>query len=174
MTQQSRKIRDLEDFLQTHGGHLHPEISIAENETAGLHWRAKKDIEPGSTIISTPHTLAFSYLNALVDEEWPVFKNCREQFRPDFAVEAITFFYLMVQYHNRANSFWRPYLNALPGPEEEHTQPLFFEDDQDRAWLEHTDVWHTNLTRTERYRQMYEDGKAVLQKAGCDQSYLTW
>lgn len=87
MMETSQKIRELEIFLRAHGGHLHPDIEIAENDPAGLHWRAKKNIDSGSTIISTPHSLAFSYLNALVDEEWPVFKKYREQFRPDFAIE---------------------------------------------------------------------------------------
>lgn len=164
------------DFLRENGAHLHPGIIIAENESSGLHWRAKEDIsiEPGSTIISVSHSIAFSYLNALVDEQWPVFKSHRHRFKPDFEVEAITFFYLMIQYTHRKMSFWKPYLDALPRPNQEHTQPLFYEDEKDIAWLKGTDVWHTNEKRTKRYREIYEDGKNVLENADQDVSWCTW
>lgn len=169
------KAQNLEAFIHEKGGHLHPSIAIVESETAGFHWRAQDGpVEVGDTVISVPHSTALSYLNALVDEDWPVFKKCRTFFKPDFEVEAISFFYLMVQYKNRDRSFWRPYLDALPGPEANHTQPLFFDDPEDIKWLEGSDVWHTNQNRTARYREIYDDGIGVLQRAGIDVSWCTW
>lgn len=168
------KIDRLEEYLRIHGAH-HPDVYIAESLLSGLHWRAKEDggISAGSTVISLPHTLAFSYLNALVDDDWP-FKALRSRFRADFEVEAISFLYLITQYINREESFWKPYLDALPGPDEDHTQPLFYDDPQDIAWLQGTDVWHTNEKRIKRYKEIYEDAKRVLQEAGHDQSWYTW
>lgn len=170
----SSTASSLNGFLREKSGYLHPSVSIAESEAAGCHWRATDTIEPGSTIISVPHSTALSYLNALVDEEWSVFKKCRSLFKPEFEVEAISFFYLMVQYTYREKSFWKPYLDALPGPNAYHTQPLFFDDQLDIEWLAGTDVWHTNEKRTARYREIYEDGTAVLQKAGADRSWCSW
>lgn len=174
MASSSLVTEKLEEFLRDHDARLHPSICIAENHTSGLHWRAKDAIEPGCNIVSCPHTLSLSYLNALVDEDWPVFKQCRQRLNPDYEVEAISFFYLMIQYANRETSFWKPYLDALPEPDSEHTQPLFYEDAEDIAWLQGTDVWHTNETRIKRYRAIFEDGKSVLEAAACDVSWCTW
>lgn len=174
MDRRSALEESLTSFLQGHGAHLHPNVAITQGKSSsGFHWRATRGaIEPGDTIISVPHSVALSYLNALVDEDWP-FKKHRQSFNPDFEVETISFFYLMIQYNN-PQSFWRPYLDALPAPEQYHTQPLFFEHEDDVKWLEGTDVWHTNQNRLERYRAMYDDGLSVLQSAGCNVSWCTW
>ena len=168
------KVAALNDFLQSNGARLHPDISIAENEASGLYWHADEDIEPGSTIISVPHKLSLSYLNAMVDEDWPVFKRYRDRFEPKDAIETITFFYLMIQYIHRDKSFWKAYLEALPQPEGYHLQPLFYDDPKDQAWLQGTDVWFTNMTRVQRYQKMFEDGKAIFQEAACDDSRYDW
>lgn len=174
MNATSDKVTALNNFLQANGARLHPDISIAENEASGLHWHANKNIETGSTVISVPHKLSLSYLNALVDEDWPVFKRYRDSFNPNDAIETITFFYLMVQYIHRDKSFWKAYLDALPQPEDYHLQPLFYEDAQDQGWLHGTDVWFTNMSRVQRYHKMFEDGKGVLRKAVCDDSRYDW
>ena len=80
----------------------------------------------------------------------------------------------MAQYIHRSGSFWNPYLDTLPGPETEFSQPLFFEDSEDVAWLEGTDVWYTNLARREVYEKYYRDGITVLEQAGIDTEQYTW
>lgn len=174
MTEPSAKIANLDAFLRSNGAALHPNIFIAENEASGLHWRAKGDIGPESILISVPHKLSLSYLNALVDENGPEFQRVQERIVPDFRIEAVTFFYFMHQYLNRETSFWRPYLEALPGPNEEHTQPLFFDSFHDRQWLEGSAVGHTNRQREEKYRAIYEEGKAALRRLAYDKSEYTW
>lgn len=80
----------------------------------------------------------------------------------------------MIQYINRNNSFWKPYLDTLPTPEDDLTQPLFFHTPDDRAWLEGTDVWHTVSARKEIYERYYQDGIAILANAGVDTQPYTW
>lgn len=160
----------LDDWFRQNSGHLHDGIRIGHNNTKGLHFEATAPIQPGSTIASAPHSMTLSYLNALVDDTFPVFREQRRQFK----VEAIGFFYLMVQYVNRARSFWKPYLDALPDPEQDFSQPMFFKAVEDVAWLQGTDVWHTITARKEVYKKYYEDGMAVLKSAGMDVTPYTW
>ena len=117
-----------------------------------------------------PHVLALSYLNGLADDASPVFTQSRDLFR----IEAIGFFYLMVQCVNRRESFWNPYLDTLPGPDYDFTTPLWFDDPQDAAWLEGTDVWNTISARKDIYKQYYSKGIAAFKQAGMDVGPYTW
>ena len=120
--------------------------------------------------MSAPNSITLSYLNALVDDAYPFFQQHRSQLK----IEAIGFFYLMVQYANRGTSFWKPYFDALPTPNSSFSQPLFFEDAEDIAWLEGTDVRHTIIARREVYKKYYHDGIAVLEQCGIDVEPYTW
>ena len=160
----------LEQWLRDHGGYLHPDIRICIDAEAGVHCKTNASIDSGTTITTVSHTLALSYLNALVDDAMPVFRNRRGDFG---GVENIGFFYLMMQYIHRETSFWRPYLDLLPQAEDMAT-PLWFDDPDDLAWLEGTDVLHTMMARKEVYEQYYSAGVAIFQHAGMDTTALTW
>jgi hypothetical protein len=160
----------LDAWLKKHGGYLHPEIRILHSSDAGVHTRASDSIPPANLLASVPHSLTLSYLNALVDDDFPGFGMQRAKFK----VEAIGFFYLMAQYINRERSFWQPYLDSLPGPDSELMQPFFFEDQEDISWLQDTDVWHTITAKKEIYDKYYRDGIAVLKEAGIDVAPYTW
>nr|POE47189.1 ribosomal lysine n-methyltransferase set10 [Quercus suber] len=160
----------MEDWLRANGGFLHPSLSIAHSATSGLHWRANGPIPAGTSLITVPHGLALSYLNALVDDAYPVFQKQRRRFK----VENIGFFYLMVQYVNREKSFWKPYLDLLPQPSSDLCTPLWFREQHDLDWLEGTDVLHTAKGRLEIYEQYYATGVEVLHEAGIDSAPYTW
>ena len=160
----------LETWFRSHGGYLHPKISIQEDSSRDVHYRATACIPPGTAIASAPHSLTLSYLNALIDDAFPVFKQQRHRFN----VEALGFFYLMTQHLQRRNSFWKPYLDTLPSPDEEFTQPLFFDNAEDIAWLDGTDVWHTATARKKVYEACYRNGITVLKQGGVDVEPYTW
>ncbi|KAK5130702.1 hypothetical protein LTR08_001732 [Meristemomyces frigidus] len=160
----------LAQWLRAHGGFLHADIHICVNAEEGVHCRAQAAIASGTTITTVPHTLALSYLNALVDDAWPLFRERRRAFG---GVENIGFFYLMVQYLHRDTSFWQPYLALLPRSEDMVT-PLWFDSAEDLVWLEGTDVLHTMLGRKQVYEQHYSAGIAIFQHAGVDTTALTW
>jgi len=167
------KTKALEDWFVANGGHFRKDIQLSHSDSIGLHLRASKDIRPGSTTASAPHSLALSYLNALVDDRYPVFRKQRQRFK----CEAIGFWYLAFQYLDRKRSFWGPYLESLLCPEDaanEGTQPMFWEREEDMRWLRGTDVWHTVSARKEVYWGYYNDGLTILDAAGMNVGSVTW
>lgn len=164
------ETQSLESWFRIHGGYIHPNIQIQGDLFSGIHFRATGSVPPGTTFASSPHSLALSYLNALVDDDFPVFKQQRHRFK----VEAIGFWYLMIQYINREKSFWKPYLDTLPSPEAEWTQPVWFENDADVKWLEETDAWFTITARKDVYSKYYSEGEDVLRQSGMDTEPYTW
>nr|POE74652.1 ribosomal lysine n-methyltransferase set10 [Quercus suber] len=160
----------MEAWLRSNGGRLDSSLSIAHSAAAGLHWRANAPIPAGTSLITVPHSLALSYLNALVDDAYPIFRNQRHRLK----IENIGFFYLMVQYVNREQSFWRPYLDSLPKPESDFCTPLWFREQDDLEWVVGTDVLHTAKGRLEIYKQYHATGVEVLREAGIDPSPYTW
>jgi len=165
--------KPLKDWFIANGGHFHKDVRLSHSDSLGLHLRASEYIPPGSGIASAPHSLALSYLNALVDFRYPVFREQRQRFK----YEAIGFWYLALQYLDRKRSFWGPYLETLLSPEvagKEGTQPMFWEREEDVRWLMGTDVWHTVSARKEVYWEYYNDGLAILKSAGMDVKPLTW
>ncbi|WPH00255.1 ribosomal lysine n-methyltransferase set10 [Acrodontium crateriforme] len=164
---------DLEAWFRTQNGSLHPDIHVSCSKSPGLHFSASNAIPAGSTICEAPHSISLSYLNGLVDDKYPVFQTRKN----DFAIEAIGFWYLMAQYINRATSFWRPYLETLPPPEEGIPTALAFllnDASNDREWLEGTDVLHTAEGRFEVYERYYATGIVILREAGIDTEPFTW
>lgn len=167
----SKPVKVLEEWLRSQpGGYLHPNIHIVDRSDAGIHWRASGPIEPNTRLATVPHSIALSYLNALADDAYPVFsQRCNA-----FKIEAIGFFYLALQYINRATSFWKPYLETLPQPEERHTTPLWFDAPEDEAWLADTDALFTTKKLKAIYEEQYQSGISVLKNAGIDTAPLTW
>ncbi|GAB7352361.1 hypothetical protein MBLNU459_g2800t1 [Dothideomycetes sp. NU459] len=159
----------LERWFKENGGYLHPSVNLAQDALHGSHFRATSAIPPGTHVLTVPHQLALSNLNALVDNEFPAFKTHAKS----FTVEALTFFYLMAQWINKDKSFWKPYLNTLPTPDEGFNTPLWF-DEEDRTWLEGTDLHPTVLKREEIWQQYWRDGVDVLESAGMDMQNYTW
>ncbi|KAK1068704.1 hypothetical protein LTR74_005362 [Friedmanniomyces endolithicus] len=164
------KGQALEAWFREHGGYLNTSVNIAYSHEAGYRWQANAPLAPGSKITTVPHSLALSYLNALVDDDFPIFRDRRH----DFKVEALGFFYLMAQYIHRERSFWKHYLDTLPSPDSDLTTPLWFDDAEDLAWLHGTDVLHTMLGRREVYERYYQDGVRTLRSAGVDTVPYTW
>lgn len=117
-----------------------------------------------------PHSIALSYLNALADDNYPVFKKHRN----DLRIETIGYLYLALQYLQRSKSFWKPYLDTLPGPAEVRTTPLWIDEASDEVWLADTDALFTMKQRRAIYEQQYEKGVRILQNAGIDVDGLTW
>lgn len=117
-----------------------------------------------------PHSLALSYLNALADDQYPVFK----QHRRDLRIETIGYLYLALQYLRRSKSFWKAYLDTLPRPDERHTTPLWIDEAEDEVWLADTDALYTMKQRRAIYEQQYEKGITILKEAAVDVNDLTW
>lgn len=161
------QLASLRQWLLDNGGSINSNLSLQWNESSGVHCRAASAVDPASRVCTIPHSLALSSLNALVDDDFTVFR------RRGLAPEAIGYFYLMNQYINRDKSFWKPYLDTLPGPETEHHTPFWFSD-EDLAWLEDTDVLHTTKARQEIHKAHYKKGLAMLDRANLNTEPYTW
>ncbi|KAL1297291.1 hypothetical protein AAFC00_004846 [Neodothiora populina] len=165
----SLKLERLVKWFIDNGGYLHPSIILSYDEQLGAHFRCSADVAPGTHVLTVPHHLAISNLNAQVDDAFPVFRSHAKQ----FTVEALTFFYLCAQYINIETSFWRPYLESLPSPASGYDTPLWFADD-DRKWLEGTDLQPTSLAREAVWRTYWQDGIKILESEGIDVDPYTW
>jgi len=121
-------------------------------------------------IITIPHSIALSYLNALADVQYPVLK----QHRKDLRIETIGYLYLALQYLQRSKSFWKPYLDMLPSPDDRHTTPLWIDDAANEIWLADTDDLYTMKQRRAIYEEQYDKGVGILRNAGIDVKDLTW
>lgn len=161
------QLAALRQWLVDSGGSVHPDASLEWDEKSGVHCRAASALNPDSRICTIPHSLALSSLNALVDDDFVVFR------RRGLAPEAIGHFYLMHQYINKNKSFWKPYLDTLPSPETDHHTPFWFAD-KDLAWLEDTDVLHTTEARQDIHKGHYRQGLAMLEKANVNTEPYTW
>lgn len=163
------KMEALEKWFKDNGGYLNSSVHLSSDERLGAHFRCVSDIPAGTHILTVPHHLAISNLNAQVDDAFPVFKEKAKS----FTVEALTFFYLCAQYINKETSFWKPYLETLPSPEYGYETPLWF-DEQDKKWLEGTDLQPTSLAREAVWNEYWQDGIEILKSAGLDVAPYTW
>lgn len=156
-------------WLKANGVTFEPHVEIRHDNDYGVHLVTTGDISPGRMIVTVPHSIALSSLNAQVDLAFPVFKTHAKS----FTVEALGFFYLMAQRINRETSFWKPYLDLLPTPEQGVGTPFWFDQD-DLAWLQGTDLHQTFLGRQEVWERYWMDGLDVLKAAGVDATEYTW
>ncbi|KAF2163275.1 hypothetical protein M409DRAFT_68568 [Zasmidium cellare ATCC 36951] len=161
------QLATLRQWLEDNGGQLHAGIALDSSQQAGVHLRAILDLAPETRICTVPNALALSSLNALVDDDFTVFRH------RGLPVEGIGYFYLMYQYIRKEQSFWKPYLDTLPGPDVDHGTPVWF-DEPDTQWLAETDVLHTSHVRLENYQNIYNQGIAALQGANIDTEPYTW
>ncbi|KAI5237028.1 SET domain-containing protein [Aureobasidium subglaciale] len=158
-----------ENWFRSNGGYLHPAVRLAHDKDQGSHFRAIAVLEPGTHVLTVPHSLSMSNLNAQVDDDFPVFRTHAKE----FTVEGLSFFYLMAQWLNKDKSFWKPYLDILPTPEQGFETPIFY-DEEDRKWLEGTDLHPTLLGREAAWKKYWEDGVQVMKSAGMDVTEYTW
>ncbi|KAG9681534.1 SET domain-containing protein, partial [Aureobasidium melanogenum] len=156
-------------WFRENGGYLHPSVQFAQDAEHGSHFRATASIEPSTHILTVPHNLALSNLNAQVDDDFPVFRTHAQK----FTVQSLGFFYLMAQWLNKDKSFWKPYLDILPSPEQGFETPMFYGED-DRQWLEGTDLHASVLGREAAWKKYWEDGLQVMQSASMDVTDYTW
>ncbi|TKX18134.1 putative ribosomal lysine N-methyltransferase set10 [Elsinoe australis] len=153
----------LAEWLKANNGRLHSSTRLSSDGEQGGHLMAREDLSEGAQIMSVPHSLAMSCLNALVDDTLPVLKANADS----FTVEALGVLYLMSQWLNKDKSFWKPYLDILPTPEQGFNTPFWFEED-DLSWLQGTDLMKTFEGLESAWRTYWRDDTKVLHEGGMD------
>ena len=115
---QPERISKLVSWANYHNAHLHPAVEIYEDAPTGLSFRVKPSAtsgpKPFEPIVSLPTSLTLSYLNALSDKESPFPPSFLQQTPP----HVIGRLFLMKQYLLGEESFWLPYIQNLPQPDQ--------------------------------------------------------
>ena len=156
------------------GGIIHPSAAIIFT-SSGMALQVKQDsapIEPGSTIVSSPHTLSLSYANAKLSHSLqPLVKAGLDVINQVILLR----FFLIEQYLLKHNSFWWPYLQILPYPGDKDAlkTPLWY-DEEDFEWIAGTNLGKATLTRKTAWRQEYTRAMELLDQGNILPSQDTW
>ncbi|KAI9730771.1 MAG: hypothetical protein M1818_008051 [Claussenomyces sp. TS43310] len=124
---------------------------------------------PANTpIVSCPFMLSLSYLNAL--DAFPTLRSHSPTFPEELLALANTGrahvvgnFFLVQQYIMGSDSFWSPYVRALPQPDEPGKlgTPLYYKD-ADREWLRGTPLQNALKERERKWQEDWDMGRMML------------
>ncbi|KAF2674282.1 SET domain-containing protein [Microthyrium microscopicum] len=172
------------EWFKKNGGSVHENLALTFSSEYGYLFTADKSLEKEATACVCPFSLTLSYLNCLPSPptgieshaESSVCSSLIGKLKPN----AVGTFLLAEQRTKGAESFWFPYIDALPR-EEVLTTPLWFHP-EDLVWL-----WGTNLysktvpseqtaveLRRAMYKEAWQSGITVLQEKGVDATKFTW
>lgn len=138
----AQRIATLVDWAGKHGAKLHPAVEVYEDDSTGFSFRVKPDADaplgPYETIVSLPTSLTLSYLSALSDKGPKPFPKALID---NTAPHVIGRLFLIKEYLKGEDSFWWPYIQALPQPQDAAawTLPAFWPAD-DAELLDGTNV----------------------------------
>ncbi|KAL7809080.1 hypothetical protein V8C26DRAFT_412384 [Trichoderma gracile] len=111
------RISLLLSWASSNGATLHPSAQIYDDPTTGLSFRVRPSsttpIPPYEPIVSLPTNLSLSYLNALHPS--PSFPKAFLAKCPPHVVGRLL---LIKEFLRGPESFWHPYIQALPQPED--------------------------------------------------------
>lgn len=153
----NERISRLVEWATSHGASLHPSVEVYQDATTGFSFRVKQrtgssdpSLAPWECIVSLPTTLTLSYLNTIPSIS-PSTSNAAsnhhnghpftDAFTSKTPPHVIGRFFLIWHYLLGEKSFWWPYIQALPQPEEEEAWQLApFWPADDAELLEGTNV----------------------------------
>ena len=122
------RLKRFEAWFTENGGILHPAVELGFSDANGVYLRARESIPQETTILSCPHSMTLSALNAL--DTLPLFPRYRGQdqgdrredvaLREDFLrsaprAQCIAAVWLCIQAIIGERSWWKPYIDCLPG-----------------------------------------------------------
>lgn len=160
------KRRALLEWFEAHGGTMAEHIELGHEPSQGLYLavRAGHDLSPGICIVSCPKVLTLSYLNALSSD----FSNGHNfafpvNFTKNVDPHVVVRFFLMEQYLLGIESFWWPYIDLLPSPDQPESlnTPMWYSE-IDTLWIRGTNLEQAVQDRQRRWRGEYEDGLRQL------------
>ena len=160
----SPAMQCLLSWFSTNGGFLHQNVEVASGSVDGYHLLVKNGCSVSSRdcILSCPRELTFSIFN-LREKIYPWLDQLKLKWHD--ALEVPTRFFLMEQYLIKEGSFWWPYIQTIPQPNNEKglQTPLYYEQD-DLAWIHGTNLDGGRNHRTLIWREQYEGSMLVLKQ----------
>ncbi|KAH8670425.1 hypothetical protein BGZ60DRAFT_34760 [Tricladium varicosporioides] len=103
---------------------LHEDVEIYKDSKTGLSFKARNEIPPGTTMVSSSYSTTLSYLNTTQlssDFELHGSQPFPSEFTQALSQEdpnVIGYFFLMQQYLMGSDSFWSEYIRLLPQPDQ--------------------------------------------------------
>ncbi|KAM5350466.1 hypothetical protein ACJ41O_006971 [Fusarium nematophilum] len=120
----SQRIEALVTWATSHGAHLNPSIQVVSLPQTGLSFCATNATASNDTIVSIPSSLTFSYLNALPGGDRGDPRPFPASFLAQTPPHVVARFLLAKHFLLGYKSFWGPYIQALPQPEDEDSWSL--------------------------------------------------
>ncbi|KAF2431708.1 SET domain-containing protein [Tothia fuscella] len=175
-------------WFQSHGGSINPSIKLVVDEESGQHFRASQElsISPKSEVevCNCPFSLTLSSLNLLSKPPKGIESRSNRSVCSNLigkiAEPAVNYFFLAEQRLLGSESFWEPYISALP-KEDALDTPLWF-GPEDLKWLLGTTIHSSNIDpsksgvelRRGMWVDQWKDGIKVLQDCGQETKQFTW
>jgi len=174
----NKRAQDLLGWFATNGGSIHPGLDIRKgpmgcglfmnDDYRGLDEPMLDNKQKGAReteLVSCPHDLTLSILNVPKVAPW-----WRQEVIDEFDTEVTTRFMLIEMYLQGQESFWAPYINMLPQPNEKrpfHT-PMYWTKDE-ILWMKGTNLEGAVLTRREHWQMQFAAFKDRLEHFCPDQ-----
>src|SRR6478735_11535052 len=129
----------LSKWAHSQGATINPSVEVTHLPETGLSFRAKAPTAPFDTIVSIPSSLTLSHLNTLPGRDDP--KPFPAGFLAQTPPHVIGRFVLIKHFLLKGESFWAPYIQALPQPDDHDSWSLPpFWPDEDAELFEGTNI----------------------------------
>jgi hypothetical protein len=170
-------------WLREHGGEIDPAIGLRYSAEYGYHFVATSDVPEDTVACICPLSLSISALNC-VSPAPAEFRSCADSsicasLVGKVSASVVAAFFLAEQKLKGEDSFWYPYINLLPAPED-MTTPMWFDED-DMIWIKGTNLYSATVPpeqtalglRKALYREGFTKGLAIIGESSGD-SQFTW
>jgi len=175
----SESIDQLLTWGAEHNSNCIEDVEIYEDAVTGLSFKATKSLPADSDIVNCSYQITLSYLNAI---QSPGFLRRSEAFPINFLKilgqddpNVIGYFFLMQQYIMKEESFWWPYIQNLPQPD--NTQKLsvpVWWPEEDLKFLEGTNAGPPIQKRKDMWVAQWNEAISLLQGKFADLESYTY
>jgi len=170
------RFEKLASWAQGHGARLHPALEVYHDDVTKFSLRVKQSasrLEPGFVAVICPLSITLSYLNALIDGPFVPSSSPSGQPTPAFPARfmasvpphVIGRFFLIHEYLKGADSFWKPYITALPRPEHIASWALpAFWPEEDLDFLEGTNAYVATEEIQANVKREFKQARKILKE----------
>ena len=167
---------DLVRWIQSEEGFLHPAVEVASDPGRGFHVRVGvgHTIRPNTRVASCPISTTISVLNAMNIAPFGSHgTNFPASFIGNQSFAVSQYFFLMEQYLLGPESWWAPYVSAIPSPGA--IDSMLFTNEEDFRWLAGTNLKGALAKQNEKWKELYTAASAQLKELRWpDAERYTW
>jgi protein-histidine N-methyltransferase len=171
-----KRFEKLAGWAQSHGARLHPSLEVYYDDVTKFSLRVNESaapLDPGFVAVTCLLSLTLSYINALVDGPFITASSASEtltfpaRFMASIPPHVIGRFFLIHEYLKGNDSFWHPYIAALPRPEQLASWALpAFWPDEDIEFLEATNAAVAIEEIQANVKREFKQARKILKEEG--------